>query len=108
MEIPGQYDGLSKPYPELHAKVSSFNGSILVMDSIRKPKKIIIHGSDEKDYSFLVKGGEDLRLDQRIEQIFTVMNGMLKRDAFCAKQDIQIATYKVNSLWLYYFIALLK
>ena len=30
----------------------------------------IIRGNDEKDYPFLVKGGEDLRQDQRIEQLF--------------------------------------
>lgn len=37
--------------------------------SFRKPKRIIIRGDDEKDHMFLVKGGEDLRLDQRIEQV---------------------------------------
>ena len=26
-------------------------------------------GNDEREYKFLVKGGEDLRLDQRIEQV---------------------------------------
>lgn len=39
------------------------------MSSIRKPKRLIIRGDDEKDHMFLVKGGEDLRLDQRIEQV---------------------------------------
>lgn len=42
---------------------------VLVMSSIRKPKRLIIRGDDEKDHMFLVKGGEDLRLDQRIEQV---------------------------------------
>lgn len=42
------------------------------MPSIRKPKRITIRGDDEKDYMFLVKGGEDLRLDQRIEQVSLV------------------------------------
>ena len=40
-----------------------------MLPSIRKPKRIIIRGDDEKDHMFLVKGGEDLRLDQRIEQV---------------------------------------
>lgn len=40
---------------------------MLVLNSLRKPKKIKIYGSDEKSYSYLVKGIEDLRLDQRIE-----------------------------------------
>ena len=42
---------------------------VLVLSSIRKPKRLIIRGDDEKDHMFLVKGGEDLRLDQRIEQV---------------------------------------
>lgn len=40
-----------------------------MLSSIRKPKRLIIRGDDEKDHMFLVKGGEDLRLDQRIEQV---------------------------------------
>ena len=39
---------------------------MLVLHSIRRPKRIIIFGSDEKVYKFLVKGIEDLRLDSRI------------------------------------------
>jgi len=45
----------------------NFDKMILILGSIRKPKKLTIHGSNEKSYDFLVKGGEDLRLDQRIE-----------------------------------------
>lgn len=40
-----------------------------MLTSIRKPKRLVIRGDDEKDHMFLVKGGEDLRLDQRIEQV---------------------------------------
>ena len=42
---------------------------VLVMNSIRKPKRLTIRGDDERDYMFLVKAGEDLRLDQRIEEV---------------------------------------
>lgn len=95
LEIPGQYDGFSKPYPELHAKVASIDSGLLVMHSMRRPKRIKIYGTDEKEYLFLVKGGEDLRLDERIEQAFGVMNDAVKRNKFCFSQNIQIATYKV-------------
>lgn len=95
MEIPGQYDGLSKPYPEFHAKIANFDEKVLYMTSIRRPKRLRINGTDEKEYYFLVKGGEDLRLDQRVEQIFGVMNEMVMRNTFCSKQNIQLATYKV-------------
>ncbi|GAN09060.1 DNA-dependent protein kinase catalytic subunit isoform 1 [Mucor ambiguus] len=95
LEIPGQYDGLSKPYPELHAKVASVDPTLLVMHSMRRPKRVKIYGTDEKEYMFLVKGGEDLRLDERIEQAFGVMNDAVRKNKFCSSQNIQIATYKV-------------
>ncbi|KAF1799211.1 hypothetical protein FB192DRAFT_1333067 [Mucor lusitanicus] len=95
LEIPGQYDGFSKPYPELHAKVASVDPTLLVMHSMRRPKRIKIYGTDEKEYLFLVKGGEDLRLDERIEQAFSVMNDAIKKNKFCSSQNIQIATYNV-------------
>ena len=41
------------------------------MSSLRKPKRITIRGDDEREYMFLIKGGEDLRVDQRIEQVRT-------------------------------------
>ena len=39
------------------------------MSSLRKPKRITIRGDDEREYMFLIKGGEDLRMDQRVEQV---------------------------------------
>ena len=39
------------------------------MSSLRKPKRITIRGDDEREHMFLIKGGEDLRMDQRVEQV---------------------------------------
>ena len=68
---------------------------MLVLSSIRKPKRITIRGSDEREYKFLVKGGEDLRQDQRIEQLFSIMNNVMQRDSKCCHRQIVIRTYKV-------------
>ncbi|XP_067836012.1 DNA-dependent protein kinase catalytic subunit isoform X2 [Heptranchias perlo] len=95
LEIPGQYDGKSKPLPEYHARITGFDERIKVMKSIRKPKRLIIRGNDEKEYPFLVKGGEDLRQDQRIEQLFDIMNIILSRDAACSQRNLQLKTYQV-------------
>ncbi|XP_034980550.2 DNA-dependent protein kinase catalytic subunit [Zootoca vivipara] len=95
LEVPGQYDGKGKPLPEYHAQISGFDERIKVMESIRKPKRIIIRGSDEREYPFLVKGGEDLRQDQRIEQLFDVMNTILSRDAACSQRNMKLKTYQV-------------
>ena len=65
----GQYDGQRKPMVEYHIKIAGFDEKILTMSSIRKPKRITIRGHDQKEYKFLVKGGEDLRQDQRIEKV---------------------------------------
>uniref|UniRef100_A0A8C3K0K1 DNA-dependent protein kinase catalytic subunit n=1 Tax=Calidris pygmaea TaxID=425635 RepID=A0A8C3K0K1_9CHAR len=95
LEVPGQYDGKGKPLPEYHAKISGFDERISVMESLRKPKRITIRGSDEQEYPFLVKGGEDLRQDQRIEQLFDVMNIILSQDASCSQRNMQLKTYQV-------------
>lgn len=95
LEIPGQYDGKGKPMPEYHARIAGFDERVKTMASIRKPKRIIIRGHDERDYPFLVKGGEDLWQDQRIEQLFEVMNDILSRDAACSQRNMQLQTYHV-------------
>ncbi|CAK6951979.1 LOW QUALITY PROTEIN: DNA-dependent protein kinase catalytic subunit [Scomber scombrus] len=95
LEIPGQYDGRCKPLPEYHAKITGFDERVKVMSSIRRPKRLIIRGDDERDHPFLVKGGEDLRQDQRIEQLFAVMNILLSHDTACTHRDLQLRTYQV-------------
>ncbi|XP_069477126.1 DNA-dependent protein kinase catalytic subunit [Ambystoma mexicanum] len=95
LEIPGQYDGKCKPLPEYHMKISGFDERVKIMASLRKPKRIIIRGNDEREYPFLVKGGEDLRQDQRIEQLFDVMNIILFQDAACSQRNMQLKTYHV-------------
>lgn len=55
-------------------------------------------GNDEHDYPFLIKGGEDLRLDQRIQQIFEVVNELLTVDAKASKRKLRVHTYKVRHL----------
>uniref|UniRef100_F7DR67 DNA-dependent protein kinase catalytic subunit n=1 Tax=Monodelphis domestica TaxID=13616 RepID=F7DR67_MONDO len=94
-ELEGQYDGKGKPLPEYHAKITGFDERVKVMASIRKPKRIIIRGNDEREYPFLVKGGEDLRQDQRIEQLFEVMNIILSQDAACSQRNMRLKTYHV-------------
>ncbi len=65
------------------------------MSSIRKPKRITIRGNDEREYMYLVKGGEDLRLDQRIEQLFTIMNKVFTKDPVCRQRKLGLKTYQV-------------
>eukprot|EP00160_Parvularia_atlantis_P021198 Unigene9084_Nuclearia_a/m.27779 Unigene9084_Nuclearia_a/g.27779 ORF Unigene9084_Nuclearia_a/g.27779 Unigene9084_Nuclearia_a/m.27779 type:complete len:1010 (+) Unigene9084_Nuclearia_a:3301-6330(+) len=90
MELPGQYTGMSRPEPLEHETIHSFGQTVLVLGSIRKPKRLIVYGSDGKEHMYLVKGGEDLRLDQRIEQLFGVMNDVLRQES-----EATVRTYQV-------------
>jgi DNA-dependent protein kinase catalytic subunit len=47
------------------------------MSSVRKPKRIKFYGSDGRESMFLVKGGEDLRNDERVELLFDLMNSIV-------------------------------
>lgn len=76
------------------------------MESLRKPKRITIRGSDEQEYPFLVKGGEDLRQDQRIEQLFDVMNIVLSQNAMCSQRNMQLKTYQVIPMTTRYIFVL--
>ncbi|KAL5017908.1 hypothetical protein ScPMuIL_003630 [Solemya velum] len=95
LEIPGQYTGLSKPMPEYHVKIAGFDQRVLVMSSIRKPKRVKIRGNDEKEYPYLVKTGEDLRQDQRLEQLFYLMNQVFDKDPACRHRKLHLRTYQV-------------
>ncbi|KAH9508229.1 hypothetical protein Btru_050515 [Bulinus truncatus] len=98
LEIPGQYTGQQKPTPEYHVKIAGFDERVLVMASLRRPKRILIRGNDEQDYPYLVKSGEDLRLDQRIEMLFFMMNKVMNSDWACRQRKLQLKTYQVISM----------
>ena len=96
IELPGQYEGLlSEPIIEKHIKIASVRKTLFTLGSIRRPKRITVHGSNEKDYHLLVKGGEDLRLDQRVQQLFQIMNGIFRENAYCQNRDLYIKTFNV-------------
>ncbi|UJR22353.1 hypothetical protein I4U23_025415 [Adineta vaga] len=98
IEIPGQYTSKKKPLLEHHIKIVGFDEKILVLHSLRLPKRLTIRGHDENDYRFLIKGGEDIRQDQRIQALFTIMNDLYDNDPNCNQSNsahISIRTYKV-------------
>lgn len=42
-----------------------------------------------------VKGGEDLRLDERVEQLFEAMNAVMSRSPACRRARLALKTFKV-------------
>ena len=52
----------------------------------------------QRDVRFLVKAGEDLRLDQRVQLVFRLMNRMLTSNPQCASRGLCMRTYEVMPL----------
>ncbi|CAE8658406.1 unnamed protein product, partial [Polarella glacialis] len=95
LEVLGQYRGFERPDPRSHARITRFGSQLLVMASKQKPKRLVVLGSDEQEHWFLVKGGEDVRLDERVEQLFGAVNGLVARDAAVG---LRVRTYAVVPL----------
>ena len=54
--------------------------AISVLPTKTKPKKLSLIGSDGREYAYLLKGRDDLHLDERIMQFLRVVNGTLRAD----------------------------
>ncbi|XP_065336911.1 DNA-dependent protein kinase catalytic subunit-like [Cloeon dipterum] len=98
VEIPGQYTGDKLPNPKQHVKISSFSPSVVVLRSMRQPIKLSFVGSNGQNYSYIVKAGEDLRQDERLQQLFKMMNGVFSENQICRERQFKIVTYQVVPL----------
>ena len=58
--------------------VAGFEPSLDVLPSKQVPKKLSVHATDARRLNFLVKGGEDLRNDARVERLFEAISVTLK------------------------------
>ena len=93
LAVPGTYEP-NKPL----IKIKSFNQNIQVISSKQRPRKISIHGSNGREYVFLLKGHEDLRQDERVMQIFGLVNNLLLKNHETARRDLAIQRYSVIPL----------
>lgn len=87
--IPGQVE---------QAKIRAFAPTMHVITSKQRPRRLQIHGSDGKDYGYLLKGHEDLRQDERVMQLFGLVNTLLNSNMTTAHRDLGIARYAVVPL----------
>ncbi|KAL0821941.1 hypothetical protein ABMA28_005332 [Loxostege sticticalis] len=69
-----------------------------VIKSKQRPRRLTIHGSDGKQYMFLLKGHEDLRQDERVMQLFGLVNMLLQADTNTYRHDLAIQRYAVIPL----------
>ncbi|KAL8830882.1 MAG: hypothetical protein Q9191_001178 [Dirinaria sp. TL-2023a] len=78
--------------------ISSFLDDVLVLNSLQRPRRISIRGSDGNVYALLCKPKDDLRKDQRLMEFNAMINRSLKKDAESSKRRLYIKTYAVTPL----------
>lgn len=79
-------------------RIASFVPSIGVISSKQRPRKLVLIGSDGNRYRYLLKGHEDLRQDQRVMQLFGLVNGVLEADVETRKRHLTIERFAVVPL----------
>jgi serine/threonine-protein kinase ATR len=87
-----------KPFPKDVVTISTFMDEVSVLQSLQRPRKISIRGSDGNLYALLCKPKDDLRKDQRLMEFNGMINRALKRDAKCSERRLYIKTYAVTPL----------
>lgn len=99
IDIPGQYAKFGKPLPRYHAKFFKFNTSVeSVITNSQVHLKIKMVGTSGKIYPFIVKCGTDIRRDQRMQQLFEIVNNILQSNFDCQKRNLLLRSYSVISL----------
>ncbi|PKA52204.1 Serine/threonine-protein kinase TOR [Apostasia shenzhenica] len=78
--------------------IASFAPQLMVITSKQRPRKLTIHGSDGEDYAFLLKGHEDLRQDERVMQLFGLVNTLLESSRKTSEKNLSIQRYAVIPL----------
>lgn len=88
LAVPGTYHS-GKPI----IRIVGFNRVVSIIPSKQRPRKMTIQGSDGSGYEFLLKGHEDIRQDERVMQLFGLVNTLLSHDTESYKRHLNIQPY---------------
>lgn len=93
LAVPGSY----VPHKPV-IKIERVKSNLQVITSKQRPRKLCIKGSDGKEYMFLLKGHEDLRQDERVMQLFGLVNTLLANEPETSGRNLIIQRYAVIPL----------
>ncbi|KAJ7180725.1 phosphatidylinositol 3-kinase [Mycena filopes] len=78
--------------------IQRFSPKLTVIASKQRPRRLGLTGSDGRDYQYVLKGHEDLRQDERVMQLFSLVNTLLSVDTPSFKRRLHIQRYPVIPL----------
>ena len=88
LAVPGTYHA-NEPI----VRIAKFSPILTVITSKQRPRRMTIVGGDGVDYTFLLKGHEDLRQDERVMQLFGLVNTLLATGEETGKLHLRITRY---------------
>ncbi|KAL8733536.1 MAG: hypothetical protein Q9181_003535 [Wetmoreana brouardii] len=88
LAVPGTYQS-GKPV----VRIMEFEPIFNVIPSKQRPRKMALVGSDGALYTFVLKGHEDIRQDERVMQLFGLVNTLLNGDSESFKRHLNIQRF---------------
>ena len=93
LAVPGTYRS-GKPV----IRIKAFDHVFTVIPSKQRPRKMTLRGNDGVAYVFVLKGHEDIRQDERVMQLFGLVNTLLNNDSESFKRHLSIQQFPVIPL----------
>lgn len=90
LSVPGTYS-VDHEFPQLDC----IDPILKILSSQQHPRSVFMRDTNGTAYQFLLKGNEDLRLDQRIMQFFNLINSLLKNNRNTADLKVEIIDYPI-------------
>ncbi|KAH9916328.1 uncharacterized protein B0H18DRAFT_884948 [Fomitopsis serialis] len=78
--------------------ISHFESTFSTSGGLNLPKICVCVGVDGQKYKQLYKGGDDLRQDAVMEQVFELVNIILRRDRETRRRDLAVRGYRIIPL----------
>ena len=78
--------------------IHHFGTMFTILGSKKRPRKCTIFGNNGCEYKYLLKGNEDLRLDQRVMQFFKLINIQIEKDISLSIDNVSIRNYAIIPL----------
>eukprot|EP00727_Mastigamoeba_balamuthi_P014068 m51a1_g9284 putative phosphatidylinositol kinase tor2 (2481) ;mRNA; r:2709-12776 len=95
LAVPGTYRPDQPP-----VLIKEVVATLPVIPSKQRPRRMTILGSNGLEYMFLLKAHEDLRQDERVMQLFSLVNSLLAHagNVAAARQHLSIVCYSIVPL----------
>ena len=90
LSIPGKYN-VNGYFPNIH-KIDS---TLPILATQKHPRLLYMYDTEGVRWKFLLKGNEDLRLDQRIMQFFNLINSLLLSNKLTSEMNVLISKYAI-------------